>query len=66
MHRKKISDVFMRLLVTLIGAAFITWGLMTIALGFFGAKSIGTIDAIRREPGKQNETIPKRYTYAIS
>lgn len=46
-----------RLFITLLGVAFILWGLTDIMLGFFGKSAIAVITNIRREGGERNETI---------
>jgi hypothetical protein len=62
----KSAEVLTRLFITMIGVAFVLWGLSTIALGFFGIKETAVITDIRRELGERNEVMPGRYTYYIS
>jgi len=50
----------------LIGAAFIAWGLTTLALGFAGTKVTAVVTDIRREGGERNEVQRGRYTYNVS
>ena len=62
----KSTKILTRLFITMIGAAFVLWGLSTVALGFFGIKGTAVITDIRRELGERNEVMPGRYTYSIS
>ena len=62
----KSTKILTRLFITMIGAAFVLWGISTVALGFFGIKGTAVITDIRRELGERNEVIPGRYTYYIS
>lgn len=66
MAKLKTSKLLTRLLVTLIGVAFIAWGISTIMLGCFGVRESAVITNIRRENGERNEAIRNRYTYIIS
>lgn len=62
----KPKNYFFRILITLIGAGFIAWGLTTLALGFFGTNANAVITDIRREGGERNEVNRGRYTYLMS
>lgn len=64
--KPKPKNYFFRILITLIGAGFITWGLTTLALGFFGTHATAVITNIRREGGERNEVNRGRYTYLMS
>ncbi|MDO9258208.1 MAG: hypothetical protein Q7U54_22035 [Bacteroidales bacterium] len=64
--KPKSNNYFSRILITLIGVAFIAWGLTTLALGFVGTKATALITDIRREGGERNEVKRGRYTYNIS
>ena len=66
MTTSKLSRLLTRVLITLLGIAFITWGISTVMLGFFGIKGTAVITNIRREGGERNETIRGRYNYNIS
>ena len=66
MQTKKPNQFFIRFFLSLLGVAFIAWGLTTVALGLFGEKEIATITGIRREMGERNEVKRGRYTYNIS
>lgn len=55
-----------RLLITVLGLAFILWGFSGVMLGLFGEETAAVITSIRREGGERNEVIPNRYTYNIS
>ena len=65
MAKAKFSYLLTRLFITLLGIAFIAYGLSTIMLGFFGEKGTAVITSIRREGGERDQAIPGRYTYNI-
>ena len=60
------NKVFPRILISLLGAGFILWGISVIALDILGEKTTAVITNIRREQGERNEAIRGRYTYIIS
>jgi hypothetical protein len=60
--RKKIP----RLLISLLGVAFILWGISNLILGIIGKKGTAVITNIRREGGERNEAIRGQYTYIVS
>lgn len=64
--KPKSKNYFSRILITLIGAAFILWGITTLILGFAGTKATALITDIRREGGERNEVKRGRYTYNVS
>jgi len=66
MTKPKSSKLPTRIFITLLGFAFIVWGLSTIALGFIGNDRTAVITDIRREGGERNEVKRGRYTYNIS
>lgn len=66
MTKPKSSKLLARIFITLLGFAFIVWGLATITLGFIGATGIAVITDIRREGGERNEIKRGTYTYNIS
>lgn len=66
MRRTKSENYFFRILISLIGVAFIAWGLTTLALAFAGNKTTAVITDIRREGGERNEAKRGRYTYNTS
>ena len=66
MTKSKSPKLLTRIFITLLGFAFIVWGLATIALGFVGDNGTAVITDIRREGGERNEVIRGRYTYNIS
>lgn len=66
MAKPKLSKLPARIFITLIGFAFIVWGLSTITLGFIGQRGTAVITDIRREGGERNEAKRGRYTYNIS
>jgi len=66
MQTAKPNKFFIRFFLSLLGFAFIAWGLTTAALGLFGEKGIAVITDIRRERGERNEVKRGRYTYIIS
>lgn len=55
-----------RILISLLGVAFILWGSMSAALGIFGEETTAVITHIRREGGERTDIKPNRYTYNIS
>lgn len=66
MTKPKSSKLLARIFITLLGFAFIVWGLATISLGFIGKDGKAIITDIRREGGERNEVKRGRYTYNIS
>ncbi len=66
MVKLKFSKLLTRIFITVLGVAFIVWGISSIMLGFFGQKESALITDIRREGGERNEAIRGRYTYNIS
>jgi len=60
--RKQLS----RVLISLLGAAFIFWGVSLFALGLVGTKDTAVITSVRRQGGERREANPNRYTYIIS
>jgi len=66
MTKPKSSKLPTRIFITLLGFAFIVWGLATISLGFIGDDGTAVITDIRREGGERNEVKRGRYTYNIS
>ncbi len=66
MAKSKIKIIITRFFITLLGVAFILWGLSTILLGIYGEKTAAVITSIRREGGERNEIIRGQYTYNIS
>lgn len=55
-----------RILISLLGAAFILWGAMSVALGIFGEQATAVVTHIRREGGERADVKPGQYTYYIS
>ncbi len=66
MTESNSRKVLPRLLISLLGVAFILWGLTDIMLGLFGESTTAVITNIRREGGERNETIRGQYTYITS
>jgi len=66
MTESNSKKILPRLLISLLGVAFILWGITDIMLGLFGESATAVITNIRREGGERNETIRGRYTYIIS
>jgi hypothetical protein len=54
-----------RILISLLGAAFIVWGAGLIALGTAGERTSAVITAIRREGGERNIGKSGQYLYNI-
>lgn len=55
-----------RILIFMLGVAFILRGATLMALGFFGDQTTAVITHIRREGGERTDGKPGRYTYNIS
>jgi len=66
MAKPKLSKLPARIFITLLGFAFIVWGLATITLGLIGNNATALITDIRREGGERNEVKRGSYTYNIS
>jgi len=66
MAKLNFKDIIKRFFITLIGVAFILYGLSTLLLGFMGERATAVITDIRREGGERNEVKRGRYTYNIS
>lgn len=66
MSKSKASALFTRLLISLLGIAFIVYGSSSIMLGYFGDKETATITHIRREEGERDQLTRGKYTYNIS
>jgi len=66
MTKFSFKDFIKRFFITLIGVAFILYGLSTLLLGFMGERATAVITDIRREGGERNEVKRGRYTYNIS
>ena len=60
------KKIVVRFFITLLGIAFIFWGLASMTLGYIGEKGTAVITNIRREGGERNEIQRGRYTYNIS
>ena len=54
-----------RILISVLGAAMVLWGVSNIVLGFAGERATAVITSIRRQGGERNEAVPNRYTYSI-
>jgi hypothetical protein len=54
-----------RILISLLGAAFIVWGAGLIALGTVGERTNAVITAVRREGGERNNGKSGQYLYNI-
>lgn len=55
-----------RFIISLLGAVFILWGAMSVALGVFGQQATAVVTHIRREGGERADIRPGQYTYNIS
>ena len=66
MAKSKFSKLLTRFFITLLGIAFIAYGISTVMLGFLGDEATAVITSIRRELGERDEMIRGRYTYNIS
>lgn len=58
--------LFVRILLSLLGTAFILWGAAHLLLAFCGVPATATITSIRRVGGERAEATPGHYTYSIS
>ena len=54
-----------RVFITLLGIAFIVYGVGMAMLGFVGTRAVAVITSIRRQGGERDEAVPGRYTYSI-
>ena len=54
-----------RVFITLLGIAFIVYGVGMAMLGFVGTRATAVITSIRRQGGERDEAVPGRYTYSI-
>lgn len=54
-----------RILLSLLGLAFISWGMGNMALGLIGEPATAVVTEIRREGGERTDGKPGRYTYNI-
>ena len=66
MAKPDFNNSIKRFFISLLGAAFIFYGLSTIVLGIVGVRGTAVITDIRREGGERNEVKRGRYTYNIS
>lgn len=55
-----------RILISLLGAAFILWGAINATLGIMGESAWAVVTDIRREGGERNDGKAGRYMYNIS
>jgi len=60
------NQVLPRVLISLLGVAFIFMAASEIMLGLVGKSRPAVVTSIRREGGERDEVIPGRYTYNIS
>ena len=60
------KGILPRILLSLLGAAFILYGVSHLVLGVFGETATAVITGIRREGGERADSKPNRYTYNIS
>lgn len=66
MVKKNAYEFIMRIMMTLLGAALILWGVSNAALGFIGEEAAALITDIRREGGERTDGRSGRYIYNIS
>ena len=66
MEKSKRSGKLSRIIITLLGAAFIVWAVTLVVLRFAGERETAVIDTVRRELGRRSEANPNRYIYNIS
>ncbi len=66
MSKTKTSSLHTRLLITMLGIAFVAYGSSNVMLGYFGEKETATITHIGREEGERDQLTRGKYTYRIS
>ena len=66
MSKTKTSSLHTRLLITMLGIAFVAYGSSNVMLGYFGEKETATITHIGREEGERDQLTRGKYTYNIS
>lgn len=66
MSDSSFKDIVMRIFITILGIAFILWGIGTFALGIVGESSPAVITTVRRQGGERADGKAGRYTYIIS
>jgi len=64
--KKNVSGFIIRIMMTLLGVAFILWGVSSALSGFIGEEAAALITDIRREGGERTDGRSGRYTYNIS
>ncbi len=60
-----MKKVLTKILLMVIGFAFILYGTLIPLLPYIGEKTIGEVTEIRRELGERDETVPNQYSYAV-
>jgi hypothetical protein len=60
-----MKKVLTKILLIVIGTAFVLYGVVIPLLPVVGEKASGKITVIRREGGERNETTPNRYSYSV-
>jgi len=65
MAKSNHHNPVMRILITLLGAALVLWGVGTVVLGIVGECDTAVITSIRRQGGERSDGKPGRYTYSI-
>lgn len=60
-----MKNVLTKILLMVIGFAFVLYGTLIPLLPYIGEKTIGEVTDIRRELGERDETIRNQYSYAI-
>lgn len=58
-------SILARILLSLLGMAFILYNIGSPLLGVFGERDTAVLTSIRRQGGERDEMIPGRYTYSI-
>ncbi len=61
-----MKKVLTKVLLIVLGAAFVLYGVVIPLLPVVGEKAPGKITVIRREGGERNEATPNRYSYSVA
>lgn len=65
MAKLNSDNTIIKVLITLLGAALVIWGVGSVVLGVVGAQDTAVITSIRRQGGERNDVKPGTYTYSI-
>ena len=65
METSNRKNPVMRILITLLGLAFVFWGFGSVVLGLIGERDTAVITSTRQQGGERSDGKPGRYTYSI-